>query len=299
MIRDLDRYAIKNDSLVEDQRLIELDKELCEKLNWEKNKEIFGLQSSKTENEIDTVTCTSSYDTMDMSYSEKVKRKKYKCVKAKKKCKIVHIIESRDDIENQFDSILEKRTSFDFNESDTLNYYLNINGNYFKFVDVPGDGDCFYHSILKNSILSKRFGSVQEMKLFVKDTVLVQYRNDLLLRKIFLLENMDYKSWCSKMMNEGEWATTCEMMVFSYVLSFNIIIVGNYMNGFVMNDMQSCLSNALKIQKNVSENGTIFIYFHIYGKPLLRSRNGNHFAYLESVTELNFSVDVNTIQLIS
>ena len=57
--------------------------------------------------------------------------------------------------------------------------------------------------------------------------------------------------------------------------------------------------NALKIQKNVSENGTIFIYFHIYGKPLLRSRNGNHFAYLESVTELNFSVDVNTIQLIS
>ena len=117
-MRDLDRYAIKDDLLVEDQRLTELDKELCEKLNWEKNKEIFELQSSKTENEIDTVTYTSSYDTMDMSYSEKVKRKKYECVKAKKKCKIAYIRESRDDIENQFDSIFEKRTSFDFNESD-------------------------------------------------------------------------------------------------------------------------------------------------------------------------------------
>ena len=64
-----------------------------------------------------------------------------------------------------------------------MNYYLNINGYYLKFVYVPGDGDCFYHSILKNSILSQRFGSVQEMKVFVKDTVLVQYRNDLFLRK--------------------------------------------------------------------------------------------------------------------
>ena len=113
-----------------------------------------------------------------------------------------------------------------------MNYYLNINGYYFKFVYVPGDGDCFYHSIL-----SKRFGSVQEIKLFVKDTVLVQYRNDPLLCKIFLLENMDYKSWCSKMMNEGEWATSFEMMVFSYVFSFNLTIVGNYMNGFVLNDI--------------------------------------------------------------
>ena len=29
---------------------------------------------------------------------------------------------------------------------------ININGNYFKFIDVPGDGDCFYHSILQSKI---------------------------------------------------------------------------------------------------------------------------------------------------
>ena len=26
--------------------------------------------------------------------------------------------------------------------------YLTYNGDDFKFIDVPGDGDCFYHSVL-------------------------------------------------------------------------------------------------------------------------------------------------------
>ena len=40
-------------------------------------------------------------------------------------------------------------------KSDTTNITLidndiiiNINGDFFKLIDVPGDGDCFYHSVL-------------------------------------------------------------------------------------------------------------------------------------------------------
>ena len=36
-------------------------------------------------------------------------------------------------------------------------YYLNVNSNYLKIVDVPGDGDRFYHSVLQINDLSKKF----------------------------------------------------------------------------------------------------------------------------------------------
>jgi hypothetical protein len=43
-------------------------------------------------------------------------------------------------------------------------YYVNVNDQYFRFVDVPGDGDCFYHSVLRDYELEKRFDDVQSLR---------------------------------------------------------------------------------------------------------------------------------------
>ena len=42
---------------------------------------------------------------------------------------------------------LSKKTRYhDKSRSDII---ANLNNNYFKFMDVPGDGNCFYHAVLK------------------------------------------------------------------------------------------------------------------------------------------------------
>ena len=51
------------------------------------------------------------------------------------------------------------------------NIYLRFNSDHFKFIDVPGDGDCFYHSVLKCFNVFRRFNSVQEIRNYLKDMV--------------------------------------------------------------------------------------------------------------------------------
>ena len=40
------------------------------------------------------------------------------------------------------------------------NIYLNYDGECMKFIDVPYDGDCFYHSVLEHNNLSEIFNGV-------------------------------------------------------------------------------------------------------------------------------------------
>ena len=46
-------------------------------------------------------------------------------------------------------------------------YIVNWNDKYFKLVDVPGDGDCYFHSILKNTLLSEHFSSSDDIRLYL------------------------------------------------------------------------------------------------------------------------------------
>ena len=38
--------------------------------------------------------------------------------------------------------------------------YMTFSGDSYKFIDVPGDGDCFYHSVLNDDMLRRRFNDV-------------------------------------------------------------------------------------------------------------------------------------------
>jgi len=44
-------------------------------------------------------------------------------------------------------------------------YYVNVNGKYYRFVDVPGNGNCFYYSVLRHRSLAQRFGKGDSMSL--------------------------------------------------------------------------------------------------------------------------------------
>ena len=50
--------------------------------------------------------------------------------------------------------------------------YLNLNESYFEFHDVDGDGNCFFHSVLRHKYFSHRFDHVQALRLHLKEMVL-------------------------------------------------------------------------------------------------------------------------------
>ena len=55
----------------------------------------------------------------------------------------------------------------------------------FKFIDVPSDGDCFYHSVLEYSTLLGRFNGVQELRQYLKNAVEYLYYKDYVLQFLF------------------------------------------------------------------------------------------------------------------
>ena len=65
------------------------------------------------------------------------------------------------------------------------NIYLIFNEHYFNISDVPSDGDCFSHSILKYHTLSEKFNVVQYIRIYLKEMVNYLIANDLVLQHLF------------------------------------------------------------------------------------------------------------------
>ena len=83
----------------------------------------------------------------------------------------------------------------------------------------------------------------------------------------------------------------------------NVVSVGNYLEGFINNDMRTYhmrQNQYLKssLQEWIPEILVIHIFFHIYSSPLQRMSNINHFGYLESILTQNFIVEPNTIEVV-
>ena len=88
------------------------------------------------------------------------------------------------------------------------------------------------------------------------------------------------------------------MLVFSYSMNLNVIIVGNYAHEFSVISNQEILIHQLKLNVNISMNGNIYILYHIHMKPLQKMQDGNHFAYLDPIPVPNIPIEVNTIKSI-
>ena len=142
----------------------------------------------------------------------------------------------------------------------------------------------------------EKFCTFQEIRSTLHNFVQYMYEDDTIIRKLFLQERIDHRLWCRKIVKMGEWATLFDELIFCYLIKANLVVVGNYSNGFICSDMQKYLTDQLKIRHDISKNGTIFIYHHAYGSPLLRTYNANHFGYLAPILHPNFQISIDTIQ---
>ena len=72
----------------------------------------------------------------------------------------------------------DSNTNISLHENEIL---LNVNGSHFQFHDVPADGDCFYHSILKSDLMKGKFRTVYELRHYLNKVVLLDIESDIIL----------------------------------------------------------------------------------------------------------------------
>ena len=164
------------------------------------------------------------------------------------------------------------------------NINVNFNGCCFKFVDVPTDGDCFYHSLLRSPILNGKFQSVYHLRSFIQQSVMKSIGADSILQKLFIHYRTNCGLWGNRIIKMHKWAQPLDMIVCAYILNVNIVSIGNYINGMMENNIWSSLNMIMRYHQvpNIM-NLTIHIYCHNAGFPFQKIWQGNHFAYLEPI----------------
>jgi len=180
-------------------------------------------------------------------------------------------------------------------------YIVNFYGRNFKFIDVPGDGNCFYHSVLKVKELSNKFENAYRLREYLINSVLSTYENDLFLQRMFRYERIEINEWYIKHSRPREWATNFEIIIFSYFLRYGVYTVSNSLNGlYQTGDSAHELNQLVKIPFNFSENGFIYLYHHVCGDPLRRATTTilNHYAYLEQLDNHTIDIIPNTIRAV-
>ena len=176
---------------------------------------------------------------------------------------------------------------------------MNFKGQYFQFIDVIGDGACFYYSVLKEKEILEKFKDVESIRCFMSESVSNNYENDANLKKIFAFYNTCVEQWFSKIERRYEWATSVDVVLFSYLTNYNVITITNYESGFYFINNGTELNYILRENVDFSKNPTIHILFHNCGRALMKINGqfvGNHFAYLKKIMEIPIQLAENTIE---
>ena len=82
------------------------------------------------------------------------------------------------------------------------------------------------------------FNDVYNLKSYVASTVESMVQYNIVLQKIFQSYKTNCLLWAERFRTMNEWAQKIDMLIIAYVLKINIITVGNYVHGFILNDMQ-------------------------------------------------------------
>ena len=182
-------------------------------------------------------------------------------------------------------------------------YYVNVNDQYFRFVDVPGDGDCFYHSVLRDYELGKRFDDVQSLREFLRAWSLFGSKMTRCYVVYLCLKGRITSRgtlphhvrvhglrclicWCFLMFSKWTWfqLVTTWMGLLSTTCAYTFLMQNQHLEP--------------SFQDLIPEKPVVHVFFHTFGSPLQKISNGNHFAYLEPIPTPNFLVGTHKIKAV-
>lgn len=170
-----------------------------------------------------------------------------------------------------------------------------VNGYNYKPFDVPGDGNCMFHSICRHEYFEKsNYDHKRLRKEMVEGCASEVNRNQLFRRHLEdkLLnnrENETVKHYLHRMGRLGEWAGEFECLLITYLFpEVNILVIrnGRERDSFYVhaNSRLQLFSSKLITKEEKRADHQICILFHDmskpYGTPTLFSDIPNHFLFL-------------------
>ena len=160
-------------------------------------------------------------------------------------------------------------------------------GSLFQIVDVPGDGNCFFHSAALSRLIN--VSEHKELR-----NVLVQRIIDVLSHAdehqdiISFVENILHCKvlpWLDNIKERNTWGDSYAAAFLAYIFQVKVRIVSNFERGFFYNDIHTVSAlhgfNIIPIDAK-----TIHLYHYLFQKPYLPSKHCNHFSYLQEMNSL-------------
>ena len=190
------------------------------------------------------------------------------------------------------------KISADSNNTSTKTYddFFSIgveyNGSVFEPVEVMGDGNCFFRSVILDPNvpfdfhLALRLDLVQKMR----DEVSKNSEIGKIIKKWWGSEREPYTLFhhLAVMEQSGEWATDLEIVAFQIIYKIRLVALKNKENGFDETLQLRTTFQMLRVPDHEIDNilsqvesgPSIFIYHHYISCPWrIENGHGNHYMY--------------------
>ena len=185
-------------------------------------------------------------------------------------------------------------------------YRISTLGKQFDFIDVTGDGNCFYHALLKHIPICEQFGTPSTMRSYLAHQVQTKYHEDPFLKHIFDLyacRQFTVSQWAHNIVNRRQWGSMLEAVLLTYFMHVNVIILNNDFNN--VTDSEQYLHTTYRYWngKHTDQDlclpiqSKVYIFHHKLNDPMnYQANQWNHFAYLKLVPlDRQIKMNENTI----
>ena len=171
--------------------------------------------------------------------------------------------------------------------------FLQLNSFHFELVDVPPDGNCFYHSLLQDQRTAGHFQSTTDIRNALFRNV-QEHLDDAFLRYIFCMYQKTINTWKNEVVVPGNWGSNFEALLYTYFYHQNVVIIealrfGSTNSSIILQctfENWSQRSQYQYLRYNLQTYGDpIYIFYHQCNNPIHGNRF-NHFAYLKHVPVL-------------
>ena len=171
-----------------------------------------------------------------------------------------------------------------------MRYIKLPSGAIFDIVDVPGDGNCFFHAVvLSDEINLSSHDDLRGDLVKRLRTAMVNPEEKSFIEKLYIASDplISLNQWLDSIARTGAWGGDIAALFLGYFYQINFCIVNNSKHGLTVLNIREWIGRLTSFEY-VSDNApSIFLYHHLFRRPWEGSLNCNHFALMREVMNID------------